>query len=290
MISIIITVFNRQETIEAAIESCLTQDFSDYEVIIVDDGSTDQSSDKIKKYIGGKVRYFYQNNQGAAAAKNRGVKEARYEYITFLDSDDVFYSSNVLSRIFSTFDCNPDFICADRILIRKRECDTVSLNKQICSDSDFYKNMILSPLNYAGHNPYVFRKKMFLQIGGFDVNSKWGDALIFWRRFFKHHPKTIVIKEVGYIYNQVNNDSISRKRNSEYYLKALDVIYRCYLENKKDVFAIKGEKNWELIMFYYAIKAKSMAKSIEMFMILCSGRFYFIPKALKYLFFTKVMK
>lgn len=69
MISIVITIYNRENTIEAAIESCLIQDFSHYEIILVDDGSTDNSAHKVEKYLCNNVKYFYQENQGAAAAK-----------------------------------------------------------------------------------------------------------------------------------------------------------------------------------------------------------------------------
>ncbi|MDN8599604.1 glycosyltransferase family A protein [Citrobacter sp. S2-9] len=290
MISIIITVFNRQNTVEAAIESCLSQNFSEYEILIIDDGSTDQSADKIKKYLGKNVKYFYQENQGAAAAKNKGVHEANYEYVTFLDSDDIYFSENTLRNIFVLLKKEPDFICTKNILIRKSDSDIIADNKQISSDVDFYKFMLSSPLNYAGHNPYVFKKTLFLQAGGFDVNSKWGDALIFWRRFFKLNPKFAIVTEPGYIYNQIDNNSVSRKRSPEYYSTALDVMLRCYSENHKDIHLFKVEKSWHLIFMLYAIKSKSLRKVIKMAMLLCSGRFYFIPSAIRYLLETKVMK
>ena len=62
MISIVITIYNRENTIEAAIESCLIQDFSHYEIILVDDGSTDNSAHKVEKYLCNNVKYFYQEN------------------------------------------------------------------------------------------------------------------------------------------------------------------------------------------------------------------------------------
>ena len=85
--SIIITCFNRQKYIAQAIESALSQTAPDHEIIVIDDGSTDESA-KIVHAYGDKARYFHQHNQGASRAKNVGVERARGGYISFLDSDD----------------------------------------------------------------------------------------------------------------------------------------------------------------------------------------------------------
>lgn len=87
--------------------------------------------------------------------------------------------------------------------------------------------------------PFV---RNFSPSGGFDTRSKWGDALIFWRRFFKQDIKYKIIHDIGYIYNQVDSNSLSRNRRSNYYLIALDVILRCYEENKYAIYAQKVEK------------------------------------------------
>lgn len=85
--SIIITCFNRQKYIAEAIESALAQTVTHREIIVVDDGSTDESAEIVRGY-GDKIQYFHQHNQGASRAKNVGVDRARGEFISFLDSDD----------------------------------------------------------------------------------------------------------------------------------------------------------------------------------------------------------
>ncbi|MEL3229393.1 glycosyltransferase family A protein, partial [Escherichia coli] len=210
MISIVITIYNRENTIEAAIESCLIQDFSHYEIILVDDGSTDNSAHKVEKYLCNNVKYFYQENQGAAAAKNRGVAESQFEFVTFLDSDDMFSSPHTLGLIYEALRDNTDFVSFKQVVLRKKSGDVIRIDKQVSNNVDMKKHMLYSPLNYAGHHPYTFRKKFFLQAGGFDTRSKWGDALIFWRRFFKQDIKYKIIHDIGYIYNQVDSNSLSR--------------------------------------------------------------------------------
>ena len=86
-ISVIIPTFNRSKTIFRAIDSILKQTYKPYEIIVVDDGSTDGTKDLvINKYPS--IKYFYQSNNGVSKARNKGVHESKGEWIAFLDSDD----------------------------------------------------------------------------------------------------------------------------------------------------------------------------------------------------------
>lgn len=87
--SVIITAFNRENYIRQTINSVLSQTFNDYELIVVDDGSTDRTKEIIVSY-GEKVRYIWQENQGSEMAYKTGVSQAHGEYMAFLDSDDYF--------------------------------------------------------------------------------------------------------------------------------------------------------------------------------------------------------
>lgn len=87
MISVVIPAYNSAQCIGRAIDSVLAQTFVDYEIIVVDDGSTDNTAEIASQY-GNKINYIYQDNGGASAARNTGIKAAQYEWIAFLDSDD----------------------------------------------------------------------------------------------------------------------------------------------------------------------------------------------------------
>jgi glycosyltransferase involved in cell wall biosynthesis len=88
-ISVIIPTYNRESFIARAIESVLTQTYKDYEIIVVDDGSTDKTKDKVSQY-GDRVRYMYQQNLGPSAGRNLGIRNAKGKYVAFCDSDDRF--------------------------------------------------------------------------------------------------------------------------------------------------------------------------------------------------------
>ena len=87
--SIIIPCYNRAGIIERALKSLSIQTFQDFEIIIIDDGSTDNSKEIIAPYLtNSQVNYYYQDNEGVCSARNFGAKKAKGEYLIFLDSDD----------------------------------------------------------------------------------------------------------------------------------------------------------------------------------------------------------
>ena len=93
LVSVIVTCFNRQAYLAEALDSILAQRFTDHEIVLVDDGSTDDSARIAAEYTerhGERLRYHHQANQGAAAAKNTGIDLAAGRYLAFLDSDDIW--------------------------------------------------------------------------------------------------------------------------------------------------------------------------------------------------------
>jgi glycosyltransferase involved in cell wall biosynthesis len=92
LVSIILTTCNRQNYLPQAVESVLNQTYKNIELLIVDDGSTDNTRDIVSKYLSDKrIKYFYQENQGVCLARNNGIKNANGNYLMFLDDDDIFF-------------------------------------------------------------------------------------------------------------------------------------------------------------------------------------------------------
>lgn len=106
LVSVVIPFYNRAEWLKPAVESVLTQTFSDFEVIVVDDGSEEDSG--FLEWAGDlRVRYVRQEHRGAAAARNRGIQLARGKYIAFLDADDVFLPEKLQVQV-SQMEARPD--------------------------------------------------------------------------------------------------------------------------------------------------------------------------------------
>lgn len=102
-VSVVIPTYNRAEKVQKGIASVLAQTFTDIEIVVVDDGSSDDTEGILKKVFGSRIRYFYQPNQGVSAARNRGIAEACGEWIAFLDSDD-YWDANKLKLQFDALE------------------------------------------------------------------------------------------------------------------------------------------------------------------------------------------
>ena len=97
-VSVIIPTYNSAQFIVETLESVFAQTYKNYEVIVVDDGSTDNTKEVLKPYMS-KIRYIYKENGGPASARNVGIKNARGEYIAFLDSDDLWLSEKLERQV-----------------------------------------------------------------------------------------------------------------------------------------------------------------------------------------------
>jgi glycosyltransferase involved in cell wall biosynthesis len=94
-VSVVIPTYNRAANVQNGIKSVLAQTFSDLEVIVVDDGSSDDTGKTLREVFGQRIRYYFQPNQGASVARNKGVELARGEWIAFLDSDDLWENNKL---------------------------------------------------------------------------------------------------------------------------------------------------------------------------------------------------
>jgi glycosyltransferase involved in cell wall biosynthesis len=105
-VSVVIATYNRARLLKETIESVLKQTLQDFELIVVDDGSTDDTEKVLKSY-GDRVRYFRQENRGPSAARNLGIRRARASWISIQDSDDIC-APNHLKTLFGFVEKNPD--------------------------------------------------------------------------------------------------------------------------------------------------------------------------------------
>lgn len=95
MFSVVIPLFNKELSITETIQSVLNQTFDKFEILIVNDGSTDKSLKMVEKFDDSRIRIINQKNQGVSAARNKGIKESKYEWIAFLDGDDLWKNNHL---------------------------------------------------------------------------------------------------------------------------------------------------------------------------------------------------
>lgn len=105
LFSVIIPLYNKENFIEATLKSALSQTFTDFEIIIINDGSTDKSEEKVLQFNDERIQLFTTKNQGVSVARNFGIEKASGEMIAFLDADDFWYPKHLenMSKLYETF-------------------------------------------------------------------------------------------------------------------------------------------------------------------------------------------
>src|SRR4030042_1812239 len=164
-VSVIIPTYNRAHFILEAIQSVLAQTYADYEIIVVDDGSTDNTKDVLRTY-GDKLKYFYQNNRGPAAARNLAISKSEGEYIAFLDSDDVWMPNRLEVQV-PVLDDNPDlaFICSDARVVDSRGRE-INIWRKAKNNNKTFES--LREENFISTLTVLMRRACFNAVGGFD--------------------------------------------------------------------------------------------------------------------------
>lgn len=254
-LSVIITLYNRRNLCLRALKSALKLRFPEYfnyEIVILDDGSEDSPLEVLGKYIDNEfVKYYFQDNAGAGAAKNKGAEFARGEYIYFLDSDDYLLNENSLSELPLAIEKKVDFIYSKKVLIKKNKIEIVKTTP--FSGESLFEYMLQHPLNYAGMPGYIFNRNKFLSCGGFNTDYKWGDAMTFWRVFLED-AKYTALDSINYVYDMsISEGSVSRSRGKQYFLNIHYTIYNTFKNNESKIKKNGYQYNWLVILFITSI-------------------------------------
>jgi len=171
-VSVIIPTYNCGAFIIEALDSVFAQTFTDYEVIVVDDGSTDDTQGVVSRY-GEKVRYSYQENKGVAAARNTGIKNARGRFMAFLDADDVWLPKKLelQMRAISESDSIGIVACGLFCIREKDNIEKEVIPKNYPNKNQLIQELCCDPEVFFGAGSSVLvRRECFQRLGLFDEN------------------------------------------------------------------------------------------------------------------------
>jgi glycosyltransferase involved in cell wall biosynthesis len=200
MVSVIIPTYNRHAMLKEAVESVLAQDYQNFELIVVDDGSTDLTPEILKSYREA-VTVIRQHNQGVSSARNTGIKAASADLVAFLDSDDLWLPQKLSSQI-DFFRANPEaLICqTQEVWIR----DGVRVNPK--KRHQKVSGMIFKPslkLCLVSPSAVMIRPSLFETVGLFDEDLPVCEDYDLWLRISSRYPiylidTPLVIKRGGH--------------------------------------------------------------------------------------------
>lgn len=249
MISIVIPLYNKEKQIDHTLKSVFNQKFQNFEIVIVNDGSTDNSLSVVSQFKDARIRVINQTNAGVSAARNRGIKEAYGEWIAFLDADDEWDSDYLATQ----HDMSIKFPDADVLATNYYFKNSVGTIKEtelhnIQTKEDYF--ILDNYFEVASHSSpplwtsaVVVRKKAIESIGGFPEGIKSGEDLLTWARLACRYKIAYCLKPLAtFIYDEniFNEDQKRRTVSvSDEVGHGLKEIYKEFNPNKiKDYIAL----------------------------------------------------
>lgn len=213
-ISITMITYNRETFIEQAIHSVLAQSFDNWELIIIDDGSTDNTKDIIEKYTQDlRIKYIKnKKNQGIVFSRNKALKLSQGKYITVLDSDDVWHDTEKLKKQVSFLEEHKDYVLVGckhigLIDIEGKKIKNI-LNPE--EDADIRNNFLYR--NPFTHSSVLFRKDIVDELGGYHDYQVGEDYDLFLRMGLKGKMKNLSDVSISYRKHDANISVQKRKQ------------------------------------------------------------------------------
>jgi glycosyltransferase involved in cell wall biosynthesis len=221
LISIIIPSYNSARFVLHAVQSALEQTYSPVEVIVVDDGSTDDTRERLVTRED-RIRYVYQSNGGPSKARNRGINEAQGDLIAFLDADDQWLPDK-LQKQWKSLQANPDTCLVHTDLYRLYEPSGAIVHKYrdrkrfsgYCYNEFFWGNALLT-------SSVLVTRRCLEEIGKFDEEIGYAEDLDLWIRIARYFPLSYVVEPLVLYREHPTNASRNQRMmlEGEYYALA----------------------------------------------------------------------
>jgi len=243
LISVIIPTYNRANLLSRAIKSVLNQDYQNFELIIIDDGSTD-GTDKVVRDFQDKdkrIKYIWQVNSGSPAKpKNTGIKNAKGKFIAFLDSDDEWLAEKLEKQIklFKISNVsNLGFVGCNAIVIDRKNKN--EWEHKITKYKNIFKALLINDFILSSSSMMV-KKEVFNKIGIFDEKLSVGEDWDMWIRISRKYDFDFVPEFLFKYY--IHNSNITNTLNFEKQMKDIEYIfkkYKRYYEINPKIYSIR---------------------------------------------------
>ncbi|WP_310990979.1 glycosyltransferase family 2 protein [Aequorivita marina] len=230
--SVVIAVFNKEKYIADTLKSVLAQTYQNFEIVILNDGSTDTSEAEILKFKDPRIRYFSKENQGAGAARNFVIKQAKHDYIALLDADDSWLPLYLEEQAKLISDFPKENVFATAIDIQKGKkiypsaYSVPNLKPNEARTVNFYEASCLNSILTSSST--VVHKDVFAKVGYYNPSIKSGQDTDLWIRIGLEYPVVFLNKTCAIYKYAVASLSNSRLKTSD---KASYEKYEVYEKN-----------------------------------------------------------
>lgn len=202
LISVIIPVFNAEKYLPDSLESIKEQNYEPLEIIVIDDGSTDNTANIVNN-CSEKVKYIYQENSGPATARNTGIKISQGDYISFLDADDLWLTNTLKIQL--------DFLHKfpeSKIVLGKTQFFQYNSNKL------FWEN-IGKPRFFLNLGSAIYHKSVFTEVGLLDEKLTYSEDIDWFNRAREKQINIVKHQEIVLYYRQHENNMTKNKNTQE---------------------------------------------------------------------------
>ncbi len=268
-VSIIVPVYNVELYIEDCLNSLLNQTYSNYEIILINDGSTDNSIEICSKYNDPKIKIFNQNNKGVSIARNVGISLATGQYIMFVDADDMVSEKYIENLIKSIEETNTDMVVCGYTkekaeLVNKK--NSQEIKGEIINANTMLENMMENNLQEGYLWNKIFKKSI---INDNSLEFKEGvnvwEDLYFVIEYLSKSDKIFAINEKLYYYRTREGSAVNRKETSTDLVgkvKILELILKNYnlIINNKNYYGIK--RMYVTVLLKYLLQIKKDNKEL----------------------------
>ena len=255
MVSVVIPLYNKENSITSTLQSVCAQTYTDFEVLVVNDGSTDNGATLAAKYPDTRIRVINKENGGVCSARNRGIKEAKGEFVALLDGDDQWDKEYLAEQVKMI----NDFPKAAMWGINFAELNQGKLIRKLeTALPDGYRGYVENYFEMKGRvsdlfcsSSVVIRKEVFDKVGMFDERLKYSEDIDMWFRIIANYPVAFYDKYMAWYLYDAENRAMNRKRLLKYWLPY-------YVEKYKDPLFNHNETFYRWIMRWAACRIKDI--------------------------------
>jgi glycosyltransferase involved in cell wall biosynthesis len=210
LVSVIIPTYNRAHLIGKTLDSVFAQTYQNFEIIVVDDGSTDNTVEVLRPLAETeKLKYIRQNNQGASLARNRGIKEARGSYIAFLDSDDLFEPAKLELQINHYREMPELGLVHSGFTKFSDSVDDLGYRDTSWFSGEIYPQILWYWTTLMAMDTVIVARHVFDSVGLFDSTLIHGEDLDMWRRIARRYSFGFINRSLARV--RIHEGNISRE-------------------------------------------------------------------------------
>lgn len=269
MISVVIPLYNKEQSVSSTIKSVLEQSYKDWELIVVDDGSTDNSLSIVQEYAqvleaeGWRVKISTFANSGVSVARNRGIMAAKGEYVAFLDGDDL-WDKDFLKEMIRLIEDYPGKS------VYGLGCEQVKRGEKLKIKDEYYRGISTwdyATMAFTGSSTCVNRKDA-IEVGLFDARMTHGEDLDMWWRLMLLHGGASYLRPCAYYIQDAENRAMDRiaplEKHIPYYVDKFAEARRQVVEFRR---FFDKEMIYRLYPYLfdkrYKVEAKRIAKKMD---------------------------